>query len=66
MAKKNAEVNITNEQVLLRYAEESLKPAYIYLKEKFDNDLQHTLTVFKAARYVSPSKVDELKLSTSA
>lgn len=38
----------------------SVKPVYLYLK-MFYNDLQHTVTAFKAAPY----KVDELKLSTS-
>ena len=35
-------------------------PAYSYLA-KFDNDLSPHLLAFKAARYFSPSKVNELK-----
>ena len=36
-------------------------PAYSYFKAKFDNDLSPHLLAFKAARYFSPSKVNELK-----
>ena len=33
----------------------------MYFKKKFDNDLKSVVNAFKAARYFSPSKVDELK-----
>ena len=42
-----------------------MKPAYDYFKEKFDNDLQSTVELFKTGRYFSPSKVSELKPTDS-
>ena len=38
---------------------------YDCFKEKFDNDLRSTVELFKTARYFSPSKVSELKPTSS-
>ena len=46
---------------LLAYAKACCVPAYAYFKDKFDNDLRPIVLAFKAARYFSPSKLDELK-----
>ena len=51
--------------MLLTYAENCVKPANDYFKEKFDNDLRSTVELFKTARYFSPSKVSELKPTSS-
>ena len=51
----------THECQLIAYAKACCVPAYAYFKEKFDNDLKPVVTAFKAARYFSPSKVNELK-----
>ena len=40
VAKHVANGSTTNEQMLLTYAENCVKPAYDYFKEKFDNDLR--------------------------
>ena len=42
-----------------------MKPAYECFKEKFDNNLRSTVELFKTARYFSPSKVSELKPTSS-
>lgn len=65
VAKHLANGNNTNEQMLVNYAKNCVKPAYNYFKEKFDHDLQSTLELFKTARYFSPSKVSELKPTSS-
>ena len=65
VAKYLANGNTTNEQMLLKYAKNCVKPAYDYFKEKFDNDLRSTVELFKTARYFSPSKVSELKPTSS-
>ena len=57
--------NSTNEQILVTYAENSVQPAYEYFKAKFDNVISNALQVFKTARYFSPSKISELKPTTS-
>ena len=36
-------------------------PVFTYFKSKFENDLKPTLLVFKAARFFSPPKVNEIK-----
>ena len=38
-----------------------LRMPIIYFKEKFDNDLKPIVIAFKSARYLSPSKVNELE-----
>ena len=53
--------NSTHEKQLIAYAKACSIPAYAYFKEKFDNDLRPIVLAFKAARYLSPSKVNELK-----
>ena len=65
VTKHLANGSTTNEQMLLTYAENCVKPAYDYFKEKFDNDLRSTVELFKTARYFSPSKVSELKPTSS-
>jgi hypothetical protein len=65
VAKHLANGNTTNEQMLVQYAKNCVKPAYDYFKEKFDNDLRSTVKLFKTARYFSPSKVSELKPTSS-
>jgi len=65
MAKRVAHGNTAHEQQLKLYAEVCAQPAYDYFKSKFDNDLKPVLDAFKAARYFSPSKFDELKPSVA-
>ena len=65
MAKEVAHGNTAHEQQLKLYAEVCAQPAYDYFKSKFDNDLKPVLDAFKAARYFSPSKFDELKPSVA-
>ena len=43
VAKHLANGNTTNEQMLLRYTKNCVKPAYDHFKEKFDNDQQSTV-----------------------
>ena len=57
--------NATHEQQLLTYAENCVTPTYLYFQSKFDNELKPAVEAFKAARYVSPSKVNELKPDAS-
>ena len=61
MAKLLAEGNATHESQLIAYAKACLVPAYAYFRQKFDGDLKHIVGAFKAARYLAPSKVTELK-----
>ena len=51
------------EQQLMMYAKSCVEPAYDYFKEKFDNELKAPLVAYKAARYFSPTKLNELKPS---
>ena len=51
------EVNQSHEQQAIAYAKACCDTAYSYFKDKMDNDLQLILA-FKAARYLSPSKVN--------
>ena len=48
--------------MLLQYAKNCVKPAYNYFK---DNNLRSTVELFKTARYFPPSKVSELKPTSS-
>ena len=64
-ASELAASDATREHQLVAYAEACVQPAYCYFQTKFDDDLKLTLLAFKAARYFSPSKVFELKLSAS-
>ena len=65
VAKQLANGNSINEQMLLKYADNCVQPAYDYLKMKFDNDLRCTVELFKVARYFFPAKVSELKPTSS-
>lgn len=65
VAKHLAIGNATHEQQLLTYAENCVTPTYLYFQSKFDNELKPAVEAFKAARYVSPSKVNELKPDAS-
>ena len=55
--------NSTHERQLIAYAKAACVPAYAYMyfKEKFNNDLRPIVLDFKSARYLSPSKVNQLK-----
>ncbi len=61
VARSLANGNSTHERQLIDYAKAACVPAYAYFKEKFDNDLRPIVLAFKSARYLSPSKVNELK-----
>ena len=64
IAKKESAGNTCNEQQLLRYANNCVKPAYEYFQEKFDyynGELKDVLSAFKAARFFSPSQMDEIR-----
>ena len=64
IAKKESAGNTCNEQQLLRYAKNCVKPAYEYFQEKFDyynGELKDILSAFKAARFFSPSQMDEIR-----
>ena len=65
VAKHLANGNTTNEQMLLKFQKNWVKPAYNYFKEKFNDDLWSTVELFKTARYFFPSKVSELKPTSS-
>ena len=54
-----------HEQQLIGYAKECVKPAYEYFQQKFNDDLQSVLKAFKAAQLFSPSRVCELRPSTT-
>ena len=48
----------------MEYAKSCVKPAYDYFQAKFDSasgELKTVLLAFKAARYFSPSQLNELK-----
>ena len=53
--------NPSREQQAIAYAKACCNAAYSYFKEKFDNDLQPLVSAFKAALYLSPSRINELK-----
>ena len=63
IAKSENEGNASNEQLLIRFAKNSVRPAYEYFKQKFDynNGLKDIILAFKAARVFSPPQMDELK-----
>ena len=65
IAKLLVEGNATCESQLTAYAKACCVPAYAYFREKFDGDLKHIVCAFKAAHYLSPSKVSELKLTAA-
>ena len=61
VARLLANGNTTHERQLIAYAKAACVPAYAYFKEKFDNDLRPIVLAFKSTRYLSPSKVNQLK-----
>ena len=61
VARLLANGNSTHERQLIAYAKAACVPTYAYFKEKFDNDLRPIVLAFKSARYLSPSKVNQLK-----
>ena len=50
-----------HERQLVEYAKACVVPAFTYFKSNFENDLKATVLAFKAARYFSPPKVNEIK-----
>ena len=64
IAKSESEGNASNEQLLIRFAKNSVRPAYEYFKQKFDYNnggLKDIILAFKAAWVFSPPQMDELK-----
>ena len=64
IAKNESAGNASNEQLLIRFAENSVRPAYEYFKLKFDfnnGELKDIILAFKAARVFPPPQMDELK-----
>ena len=64
LAKHESNGNSLHEQQLVRYAKECVKTAYEYFNSKFDlasGDLKDTVLAFRAARYLVPSMLNELK-----
>ena len=54
IAKNESAGNASNEQLLVRFAENSVRPAYEYFKQKFDfnsGELKDIILAFKAARF---------------
>ena len=51
--------------MLLNYAENCVKPAYNYFKQKFEVELKPIVEIFKYARFFDPAKIGELKPSSS-
>ena len=51
--------------MLTAYAKTCVQPAYNYFEEKFSNDLDVTLSVFKYACYFDPVKIGELEPSAA-
>ena len=64
ITKHLAEGNATCQSQLTADGKAGCVPAYAYL-EKFDGNLKHIVHAFKAAHYLSPSKVSELKLTAA-
>ena len=68
IAKSESAGNASNEQLLIRYAQNSVTPSYEYFKQKFDfttGELKDILLAFKAARFFSPPQMDELRATPS-
>ena len=55
----------SQQQLLLDYAENCVKLAYNYFKQKFEVELKPLVGIFKYARFFDPTKVGELKPSSS-
>ena len=65
VAKQLSAGDPAREQQLMMYAKSCVESAYDYFKEKFDNELKAPLVAYKAARYFSPTKLNELKPSAT-
>ena len=61
VARQLAGGNLQHEQQLQAYASGCADPAFDYFYNKFDNDLERVMQVFKVARLFSPIKISELK-----
>jgi hypothetical protein len=64
VAKHESRGDASNEQLLIRYAKNCVRPAYDYFQEKFDyssGDLKDLVLAFKAARFFSPVKMNEIQ-----
>ena len=60
--------NTTHQMQLENYAKSCIEPAYAYFRSKFmspSSDLARVLSAFKTARYISPSRINELYPSTA-
>ena len=60
IAKSESAGNASNEQLLFRYAKNSVRPAHEYFKQKFDfnnGELEDIILAFKAVWYYSPSQL---------
>ena len=64
IAKHLVEENATCESQVTAYGKSCCVLAYAYLKI-FDGNLKCIVHAFKAVRYLSPSKVSKLKLTTA-
>ena len=68
VARLESNGSTTHQMQLVNYAKSCIEPAYAYFKSKYmspDSDLTSALSAFKAARYFSPSQINELQPSTS-
>ena len=55
----------SRESQLLAYAKSCVVPAFSYITSKFGNDLKPAMLAFKAARYFSPHKHNEIKATAA-
>ena len=53
------------QQQLLDYAKSCVAPSYKYFQDKFEGDLKAIVQVFKYARFFYPSRIGELKPSST-
>lgn len=65
VAKQLAAGNVAHEGQLMAYAKNCVTEAYDYFRSKFESELNSAMEAFKAARYLSPAKVNSLKPNTS-
>ena len=68
IARLESNGSITHENQLVKYAKSCIEPAYAYFYSKFQSpasDLTKAVSAFKAARYFSPSRINELRPSTT-
>ena len=57
--------NVTQQQQLMQYAAACAQPGLQYFADCKANSMKEPLTCFKAARLFSPTKIEEMKPSTS-